>query len=77
MQTEFFTQPLSVINVGLAGMADSVRAQGVPVTDVDWRPPAVPHLRQTPDGAEIDAAYAVVCQRIQRGRPVLKGMGIL
>jgi len=76
MQTEFFTQPLSVINVGLAGMADSVRAQGVPVTDVDWRPRAVPHLRQTPDGAEIDAANTVVCQRIQQGRPVLKGMGI-
>jgi hypothetical protein len=76
MQTEFFTQPLSVINVGLASMAGAVRAQGVPVVDVDWRPPAVPHLRQTPAGADIDAANAVVCQRIQQGRPVLKGMGI-
>jgi hypothetical protein len=76
MRTEFFTQPLSVINVGLPSMAGSVRAQGVPVVDVDWRPPAVPHLRQTPDGADIDAANAVVCQRIQQGRPVLKGMGV-
>jgi len=76
MQTVFFTQPLSVINVGLTSMAQSVRAQGVPVVDVDWRPPLVPHLRQTPDGASIDDANAVVCQRIQQGRPVLRGLGI-
>ncbi len=76
MQTEFFTQPLSVINVGLTSMAGSLRVQGVPVVDVDWRPPLVPHLRQTPDGADIDLANAVVCQRIQQGRPVLRGLGI-
>ncbi len=88
MQTEFFTQPLSVVNVGLTSMAQSVRAQGVPVVDVDWRPPLVPHLRQTPEGAatsgaaaassaaDIDEANAVVCQRIQQGRPVLRGLGI-
>jgi hypothetical protein len=29
-----------VINVGLARFAESLRAQGAAVVDVDWRPPA-------------------------------------
>ncbi len=29
-----------VVNVGLARFADSLRTQGVPVIDLDWRPPA-------------------------------------
>jgi FdrA protein len=33
-------RPPGVVNVGLAGFAESLRAQGVPVIDVDWRPPA-------------------------------------
>jgi FdrA protein len=32
--------PPRVINVGLAAFAESLRAQGVAVADVDWRPPA-------------------------------------
>lgn len=32
--------PPRVVNVGLAVFADSLRAQGVPVIDLDWRPPA-------------------------------------
>lgn len=32
--------PPHVVNVGLATFADSLRDQGVPVIDVDWRPPA-------------------------------------
>ncbi|MFN8594840.1 MAG: hypothetical protein U0559_01455 [Anaerolineae bacterium] len=36
---EFFGQPLTVINVGLNSMAQSVKEQSVPVIDVDWKPP--------------------------------------
>jgi FdrA protein len=32
--------PPRVINVGLSRFAESLRAQGAPVIDVDWRPPA-------------------------------------
>jgi hypothetical protein len=29
-----------VVNVGVRDFADALRAQGVPVVEVDWRPPA-------------------------------------
>lgn len=32
--------PPRVINIGLAGFAADLRAQGVAVVEVDWRPPA-------------------------------------
>lgn len=34
------TTPVRVINVGLEGFATELRAQGVPVTHVQWQPPA-------------------------------------
>ncbi len=34
------TQPVRVINIGLESFADELRAQGVPVTHVQWSPPA-------------------------------------
>src|SRR5512135_2561779 len=75
---DLFGKPLSVVNVGLESMAQAVHAQGVPVIDVDWRPPAegVPHLRSTRSGVDIEAANPEVCRRIKGGRPVLVGMGI-
>jgi len=75
---DIFGQPLNVVNVGLESMAQSLRDQGVPVVDVDWRPPAggVSRLRVTRDGADVDAANEEVCRRIRQGRPVLVGMGI-
>jgi FdrA protein len=33
-------QPLAAINVGLESFAESLMAQGAPVIQVDWRPPA-------------------------------------
>lgn len=33
-------QTLSVINIGLAVFADDLKAEGVSVVQVDWRPPA-------------------------------------
>ena len=38
--TKLFSEPLNVVNVGLQGFADELRSQDVPVTHVDWVPPA-------------------------------------
>ena len=73
-----FGQPVKVVNVGLSSMAEALRAQGTPVVDVDWRPPAegVTRLLTTRAGIDIEAANTEACRRIQSGRPVLVGMGI-
>ncbi len=75
---DVFGKPLNVVNVGLASMAESVEAQGVPTVDVDWQPPydGVAHLHTTNSGVDIEAANTEVTQRIRSGRPVLVGMGI-
>jgi hypothetical protein len=75
---DLFGKPLSVVNVGLAGMAQPMERQGVPVVDVDWRPPAegVQRLRITRSGVDIDEANEEVVRRIKQGRAVLVGMGI-
>jgi len=59
-------------------MAESVRDQGRPAIQVDWRPPAegVPRLRMTQSGVTIDDANDKVCRRIMQARPVLVGMGM-
>src|SRR5512139_2740719 len=74
---ELFNQPLSVVNVGLSSLAQSVKEQGVPVIDVDWQPPVagVPRLRVTKNGIDIDAANEEVIKRIKAARPTLVGMG--
>jgi hypothetical protein len=75
---DLFGKPIAVVNVGLAGMAQAVRDQGVAVVDVDWKPPAgdIPRLRMTRSGIDMDAANAEACRRIKAGRPVLAGMGV-
>jgi hypothetical protein len=75
---DIFGQPLTVVNVGLDSLGQSVHDQGVPVINVDWRPPAegVPRLRVTKTGVDIDQANEEVCRRIKQARPVLVGMGI-
>ncbi len=37
---DLLTTPLRVINVGLKGLAESLKVLEVPVVQVDWRPPA-------------------------------------
>jgi hypothetical protein len=71
-----FYAPLNVVNVGLRAFAESLETQGVPVTQVDWRPPRVPRLQFTPVGVDIEAANTEAVARIMRGRPMLVGMGI-
>jgi hypothetical protein len=75
---DIFGRELTVVNVGLAGMAQSVRDQGVEVVDLDWQPPrpGVPHLQTTRSGLDIDAANQEVVSRLKRGQPVLAGMGL-
>ncbi len=75
---ELFGRELSVLNLGLAGMSQSIRTQGVKVIDVDWQPPqgGYSRLDHTKSGINIDAANQVVIERILHGRPVLVGMGI-
>jgi hypothetical protein len=75
---DLFGKPISVVNVGLESMAQSLRDQGTVVTDVDWRPPVndVPRLSVTRSGISIDSANEEACRRIQQGVPVLMGMGI-
>ncbi len=43
---DLFEQPVKVINLGLEVFAENLRAEGIDVIQVDWRPPAGgdPHL---------------------------------
>jgi hypothetical protein len=75
---DIFGIPLTVVNVGLASMAGSLRDQGISVVEVDWTPPAegVTRLRRTVSGISIDEANEEVVSRLRQGRAVLRGMGI-
>lgn len=75
---DFFGQPVAVVNLGLASFAESIRRQGTPVVDVDWRPPraGVPRLTHTRSGVSIDEANAEAVRRILAGRPMIIGLGI-
>ncbi|MEW5719004.1 MAG: DUF1116 domain-containing protein [Chloroflexota bacterium] len=71
-------KPLSVVNIGLQTFAESVRAQGVEVVDVDFRPSPydAPRLYRTRAGVDIEAANAEAVRRIASGTAVLVGLGI-
>jgi hypothetical protein len=75
---ELFGKELTVLNLGLTGMSQSVKDQGVKVVDVDWQPPKgdILHLHRTKAGINIDDANQEVFERISRGQPFLVGMGI-
>ncbi len=65
-----------VVNIGLQTFAESLQAQDVAVTQVDWKPPLAPKLRFTNAGVDIEAANTEATERIMQGRPMLVGMGI-
>jgi hypothetical protein len=46
--------PPRVINIGLASFAADLRAQGVAVVEVDWRPPAGGNARMAALLAQLD-----------------------
>jgi len=78
------TLPIRVeaVNVGLATFADALRAQGAPVVEVDWRPPAGgdPALRAVLErlwgeyGDRIAAANAQVVGRVESVFPCAVGV---
>ncbi len=75
---ELFGKPISVINVGLEILANSVKDQGVLVTNLNWRPPNrnFPLLRKLKNGQSIDEANKKVVEIIKKAKPTLIGMGI-
>jgi hypothetical protein len=75
---DIFGKELTVLNLGLASLAQSVSDQGVQVIDLDWQPPraGVPRLMTTQSGINMDEANQEVVSRIQCGQPVLAGMGL-
>jgi hypothetical protein len=77
-RSEIFSQPIAVINIGLAGFAESLRQQGVPVINVDWRPPpeGIPRLSHTQSGVSIDEANSEAVRRIMSGRPTIVGLDL-
>ncbi|MGD9570598.1 MAG: DUF1116 domain-containing protein [Thermoleophilia bacterium] len=72
---------LRIATVGLDLMADALRAQDVPVSPVDWRPPAggepelVRALTVTYGDPRVDAANATALARLQEARPAIVGAG--
>ncbi|HEY3366324.1 MAG TPA: DUF1116 domain-containing protein [Symbiobacteriaceae bacterium] len=72
-------QELRVINVGAPHFAEALRAQGAPVIQLNWRPPAdgdpgLIALLEQVSGPEVDAANAQALAAIQTGHPVLVGV---
>ena len=59
--SRLLTDPPSVINIGLAGFAQELASAGVPVTHVDWAPPA---------GGDAELAASLrASQAMRRSRP--------
>jgi hypothetical protein len=48
------TGPLQVINIGLESFAEDLRAQGIAVIQLDWRPPAGGNARLASLLADMD-----------------------
>jgi hypothetical protein len=42
-----FTEPLRVINIGIEGFAEDLKAASVEVVQLDWRPPTGGNARLT------------------------------
>ncbi|HTT71102.1 MAG TPA: DUF1116 domain-containing protein [Anaeromyxobacteraceae bacterium] len=69
------SEPLGVINVGLEGFRRELEGQGIPVVQVDWRPPAggdraLIELLSRLERPEIDEANARAVARMTESRPV-------
>src|SRR3954464_2779825 len=69
--------PLRVVNVGLNGFARDLTASGVPVVQVDWRPPSRLQevlSRLEARAADIDRANEEALRRMLAADPVLLGV---
>ncbi|MBU1050342.1 DUF1116 domain-containing protein [Candidatus Bipolaricaulota bacterium] len=86
--SSLFTAPLHVINLGLSSFADTLRDHQVPVTDVDWRPPAggdaaliriIDNLRADDSQAwlpTIASANEIAIEHLLTAEPHIIGIGI-
>jgi len=76
--SDFFGRSVTVINIGLAGFAESVVLQDIRFVYVDWRPPAegVPKITHTQSGNSIDDANDEAVARIMAGRPMIVGLDL-
>ena len=67
--------PVRVVNVGLAGFARDLAANGAAVVQVDWTPPAGGDPRLLAAlaklGSSVDEANRVAMQKILAAEPVL------
>ena len=65
-----FGAELRVVNAGVDLFADALAARGVPVSRVDWRPPAAEALAALWRD-EVDAANSEAMRRLGAAQPVL------
>ena len=82
MSQSLFSQPLNVINVGIAMFSDDLKKQHVEVTQLDWTPPgqgnmqvvqALDNIADSPLADKIAAANQQALERIIQSHPVLIG----
>jgi len=66
--------PPRVVNIGLAGFARDLAANGVTVVQVDWRPPSKFASLLAPRAAAIDRANDEALARILAADPWLVGV---
>ncbi len=75
-----FKESLTVLNVGLQGFADNVRAAGGDCVALHWQPPAQGDsdagwaLAQTLNHPRVEAANAIAFERFIAAQPVLTGV---
>ena len=86
MAQEIFPGGIRALNVGVAEFADSPRAHGATVLQLDWRPPAggdrdlglllarLDDDADDPIGAQVAAANTQALERILGARPMLVGV---
>jgi len=80
---QLFGGELSVVNLGLESFADNLRACGVAVTQVRWKPPAGGDARMlavldriaTSARVDVEAANRLAVERILGSKPMLVGVG--
>jgi hypothetical protein len=81
--TTLFAGDLSVINLGLESFAANLRACGVEVTEVRWKPPAGGDSRMlealdaiaTRARVDVESANRLAVERILSSKPMLVGVG--
>jgi hypothetical protein len=70
---ELFQKPLAVVNLGLESFAESLREVGVPVVQLEWKPPAV-QTERYPLRIDRVQANREAIRRVLQGQPVLVGV---